>query len=553
MIASFIIDFIGYVLSLVFSVILTAMQYLGGVLLKPFDFTTDMFQAVLGNELTNGIISFSITGGVTISIILLIWGLIRVFSGRFTDNVPNPLTLVIRFIIALVCSFWLITFFQEVLFPLAGTFLDAAFGLKHTDSLISEAVNNLSGFNIDSKLALFEAEIIMVSEGELVSSILAKIGTGVGTAMGITGLIILIIFLIACIAVFYNIVKLATESAERYFTVNLLVFTSPLASSTIVSEKSVIIFQSWFKLLLSNILTIIFNVIGFQMIIMAFSKSITAFTNAGSPAEFLVILLALVAVCRLVQKFDQLLAQITFKINPIQNRSLLMGALATFTAFDKTMAGLTGQHISGMFKNGINNMKNGMSNIARNSGFAPLRNGQLKRDQAVLGQNLEKAGFGKNSLQDDGSIKVGNALNNNSAKDLVDNANKALGAKGQKVTGFSGVGNNITLHTGDMNGPGGIGTDALESAFNNPDAIEGDYYMNIDNHGGSENIEYIKSQLPEGTYIAGKENLVPNGISENGVQQFTDRYYLTRDAKQASPVYHDKFKNANTTPNKNKS
>lgn len=334
-----IISLLSYVIwvicSVLLSLVLSVINAFGAFMLEPFSFSTKMFTAIFGADFLNVLESIIITGGIAVSILLLIFGLLRVFIGKLNDDVPNPFMLVGRFFVAIFSCYWIIPIVNDYIFPLAQEFFKKILNIDI--NLIKTSFDNLS-------------ETFLTGAHNLFSDIAIAPGaaTGLGVAMPFTSLLSIILFLICIIAATVNMFKLVVENAERYFTINTLVLSGPLAVSTFVSEKSQQIFKNWVSALLANIITIIFNLIAFRMIMLAFANCFAVWSGASASLDTgtaIISLVSLVAVSKMAQKFDQIISQILFKINPIQNRSMLMAALATLGSLNKSSQALTGATI----------------------------------------------------------------------------------------------------------------------------------------------------------------------------------------------------------------
>lgn len=517
-------NLLSWVLSLVLSLVLTALNWFSEFLLKPFNFSDNMFVAVFGDKLTQNLINLSITASIAISVLLLVFGLVKVFGSRLVDDTPNPVALVGRFLLAIVCNYWIIDVVHTYVFPFAQKFFDKALAIDTGQNVFAQNFQNA----ISSLSNLGETNAGLVGVVSVGGAVLDTVGSGM---LGFTSVILLIVFAIVMIAVTVNVIKLVSENAERYFTINLLVFAGPMAASTIVSEKSSGIFKSWFQMLLSNILTIIFNIIGFRMIIFAFSTCMSAFSTSTIQIDVaLVSLISLIAVTRMVQKFDQLLAQLTFKINPIQNRSLIMTGLAGFSSIDRVISSATGgKGMANIAKQTSSNLAKSFSNSARDGKFGSYaQEQQHSKDLAARNKELEALGLGQNSMGEDGKIQLGNALNKTSSNDLLNNVNKTLSRDGLKVTGIEGAGDNIHLKTSSIDSDGGIGPDALEAAWSGDDVSE--YSFDVTPGGDYE------SQVPKDMEISGRETVYKPEEGTNSVRA-ADRYYLTRKPQYKSQKY----------------
>ncbi|MGN0005001.1 MAG: hypothetical protein ACI37Z_03340 [Candidatus Gastranaerophilaceae bacterium] len=332
----FLLQFVWNLGVILLSVVLNFINVIGTALLEPFSFSTNMFSTVVSPVVLNAVENIIITAGISISLLLLIFGLLRVFTGRLNDDVPNPFALVGKFILAVFGCFWIIPFVNEYLFPFAQQFFNKMLNIdpQLTATSFQALAESWSDFS----------QVEAASKSSVLFGMTAPPGAAVSPGMALLpALIFLLMFLIFVIAATINMFKLVVENAERYFTINVLVLSGPLAISSVVSEKTSQIFKNWILCLISNILTVIFNIFGFKILLSAFSNCFREWmigTTSFDWIRALQSLIALVAISKMAQKFDQLIAQIVFRINPIQNRSLLMSTLATFGTLDKVSKGL---------------------------------------------------------------------------------------------------------------------------------------------------------------------------------------------------------------------
>lgn len=333
----------------------------GNFMLKPFDFSTHMFSQMFGGSFLNTIEGIMIGAGISIAILLLLYGLLRVFTGKLSDDVPNPYSLVGRFFVSVFGCYFIIPIITTYIFPFANDFFTTVLNIKINsigNSFSSVAENLLTG----SAGKAFGN----ITLGETLEHIFSP-----SKAFGLPGLFAAILFIVFIVAALINLFKLVVENAERYFTINALVLTGPLAVATFVSEKSSVL-KSWFSALISNVVTIIMNLIAFKFIMLAF---INCFNLWGSKTfgtdpknDCFISLIAVVAVSKMAQKFDQIVAQILFRINPIQNRSLIMSALGTIGALDKASKSITGKTMRDNIGKSINSLKNATGHLGGRSG-----------------------------------------------------------------------------------------------------------------------------------------------------------------------------------------
>lgn len=534
-----------FALSFIFSLVITLLEWFSAFLLQPFSFAPDMFVAVFGKDVTEGIEEIAISAGLAISVLLLVFGLIRVFSGKFVDDVPNPFALVGRFLIAVVCNYWIIAIIYDYIFPFAQKFFDKALNIASSSSLLTSnlnvAVSNLMTLGNEGK---FEDASIIVDQAM----------TGLSTTIGT--LIIMTIFLIGIVAFIINVFKLIIENAERYFTINLLTIAAPLATSSIVSEKSSGIFKAWWQMMLSNILTIIFNIVGFRMLVFAFNNCITAWIQKTFDIPVaLTSIVALVAASKMIQKFDQLLALLTFKINPIHNKSLIMGVLAGigglskgFGAIGKIATGIKNapQTAQKFFDSPLNPKKpiDAVISGAKNT-FDKMTGKNHVGEGQKMNQNTPQNQPKLNNIPYDFSQHTDSLKPSNQKQKVKLDPAKFNDADFKTKEGFDALKNAVedkdnalygirrskdgeySITLGPRGGEGGFAPDTLRDALNGCE-----YYFTT--NGDEDPLE----SLPKGKYIAGAE--VINYDNNNPAMPATIRYYMTEDANFASPHYHSR-------------
>lgn len=317
----------------ILTMVLTLLEKFGTVMLEPFNFSTEMFSTMFSSQFLNSVENIMIAAGVSVSLVILIFGLTKVFTGRLSDDVPNPFSLIGRFVLAIFGAVWSIPVMVKYLFPFSQEFFNRMLKIS----------------SIKPSESLAQSFIDMASNKETFGVGFVKTAidgfTGIGLLKELIFLIILLIFIISAVV---NILKLVVENAERYFTINVLVLSAPLAMSTVASEKTMQVFKNWFLSLISNIITIIFNLFGFKLVMLAFNNCFKEITEANFQAgkydQIIIALIALVAISKMAQKFDQFVSMIVFRINPIQNRSLLMSALGTIGTLDKIGSSIMGNN-----------------------------------------------------------------------------------------------------------------------------------------------------------------------------------------------------------------
>lgn len=437
---------------IVMSLILTLLEHFGTIMLEPFDFSTQMFTTMFSAQFLNAVENILITAGISISVLILVFGLVKVFSGRLSDDVPNPFALVGRFLIAVFGAYWSIPIMIQYVFPFAQNFFN---------KMLNVSTGDLKTKYADPLTKLF-------TDGE---TYIAGFGSAFGDAVvpyvaEIKALIFLLVFLIFLISAIVNIIKLVVENAERYFTINVLVLAAPLAISTVTSEKAMQIFKNWLMSLISNIITIIFNILGFKLVMLAFDNCFKIISNLNFKVleydEMLIALISLVAISKMAQKFDQFVSMIVFRINPIQNRSLLMSAIGTIGSLDKVGGSLLSDNSPlGKLAHGVTN---GVKNSAQRNPIYQALNGLVNGKRGATTTSTNGTPAYDNKLNKDGALTqtlngdVSSTLKNNLGlpkdSDATLHSSSTLDAGGNTRIGVGDMidaiqDNNIADPTGD--------------------------------------------------------------------------------------------------------
>lgn len=458
------------------SLALTLLENFGTVMLEPFDFSTKMFSTMFSSQFLNSVENIMIAAGVSVSLVILIFGLVNVFTGRLSDDVPNPFALIGRFILAIFGAIWSIPVMIDYVFPFAQTFFNRMLGLSVGDA----------------KTKYAEPMLKLITDGE-------SWGVGLGSALGdtlpgvgkIKSLVWLLIFLIFIISAVVNVLKLVVENAERYFTVNILVLSAPLAMATVASEKSMQVFKNWFMSLISNIITIIFNLLGFKLVILAFDNCFKEISNLNFKAfeyeKMLIALIALVAVSKMAQKFDQFISMIVFRINPIQNRSLLMSALGTIGALDKVGSSMMGNSSPlGKLTSGI---AGSIKNSANKNPWMNLFNG--------------KSGKGGGGGAEDGTQAYDNKLNKDGALTQTLNGDVSTGLKNDLGLPQD---SKATLHSSSSLDPGGntrVGVGDMIDAIQEQNIADPNGNKAVTPEQAQSVMNAVSGQLKDGNKIVG--------------------------------------------------
>ena len=135
------------------------------------------------------------------------------------------------------------------------------------------------------------------------------LSNGLTTIVSVATVVGLILLIILMIALAWNYFKLLLETVERYVLVGVLCYTSPLAYAMGASKATSRVFQSWCRMVGSQLLLLVLNV----WFLRAFDSSVGQFIanggalTSGQGSIFLWLFCAL-ALLKIAQKCDSYLA-----------------------------------------------------------------------------------------------------------------------------------------------------------------------------------------------------------------------------------------------------
>jgi hypothetical protein len=141
------------------------------------------------------------------------------------------------------------------------------------------------------------------------------VGSGIVTLVSAISIVGLLLQLILMIALGWNYFKLLLEVVERYIVVGVLCYTSPLAYCMGGSKATNKVFQSWCRMIGSQLLLLVMNV----WFLRAFNSSVGQFAanggalTSGQGNIFLWLFCAL-AFLKTAQKFDSYLASLGLSV-----------------------------------------------------------------------------------------------------------------------------------------------------------------------------------------------------------------------------------------------
>ncbi|MDO4269545.1 MAG: hypothetical protein Q4C72_01355 [Eubacteriales bacterium] len=218
---------------------------------------------------------------------------------------------------------------------------------------------------------------------------------GLATLISMATVVGLILLIILMIALAWNYFKLLLETVERYVLVGVLCYTSPLAYAMGVSKATSRVFQSWCRMVGSQLLLLVLNV----WFLRAFNSSVGQFiANGGALTSgkgniFLWIFCAL-ALLKIAQRCDSYLAAMGLSVAQTGSSmgvEMLMAARA-LTGFSKG-GGNAASVFGGASKGTAGAASAGAAAGGRFSGFVNrIKPNSFVRDAVVDGGSRMGAG-----------------------------------------------------------------------------------------------------------------------------------------------------------------
>lgn len=261
------------------------------------------------------------------------------------------------------------------------------------------------------------------------------LSNGLVTFVSMASVVGLLLLIIMMIALAWNYFKLLLETVERYVLVGVLCYTSPLAYSMGASKATSRVFQSWCRMVGSQLLLLVLNV----WFLRAFSSSVGQFVanggalTTGRGSIFLWLFCAL-ALLKIAQKCDSHLAALGLSVaqtGSSMGMEMLMAA-RIITGFSKG----GGQNASSAFS-GAGRSASGTAGTASGaggilSGFANrYKPNSFVRDAVVEGGSRMGAG---------GSVGfVGRAFGGIAARNGATLTSDSIASVANKPAKFSGT------------------------------------------------------------------------------------------------------------------
>ena len=317
--------------------------------------------------------------GIGIVMAIAIFNLFKFFAGPLTRSTERPTSVLVRAFFAIGLIYfgnYILSLVFEATAGIYNAFTDTI--TKTADGKI--AIDALNNFGSRST---FEGEV-----GALAATVV------VGDAT------IMLIMIIVCIALVIQIVKMLLEVLERFITLCLLIFSSPLAWATFTSESSSEILKKWLSMFFGQCVLMILSAWGVGMFVSVIQ----------GPAGLITRLLYSFAMVKIIKRFDTYLQQVGLNAAGMGGGSLF-DAVATAGSIlgigrggkgggGGSGGGILGKNLysrlgqsSGLVQ-GILGAKGALKNVGNNGGF-------LKKAAAAA------SGFGKGMF---GGTAVGGAI-----------------------------------------------------------------------------------------------------------------------------------------------
>lgn len=221
--------------------------------------------------------------GIGLAVSIAVFQLFKFFASPLTEVKDRPIAILLR----LFFSIGLIYFgnyILEIVFDITGKIYE-----KMGNGIDLESVLNSLGNTIDGDSGFFVADA---------RNRVADL-PGVNSAL-------LIVNIVCCISLVVQFVKMMIEVVERFIILCLMIFSSPLAYSTVSSSTTMEIFKKWVSMYLSQCLLMILSVWGIRLFF-----DVLFYTTGGAESMLSVsrIIYAL-AIVKIIKRFDGYLQQL---------------------------------------------------------------------------------------------------------------------------------------------------------------------------------------------------------------------------------------------------
>ena len=290
-------------------------NWVASIMTRIMDAISGVFLGALGTDMTamEEYFPFAVSAYTIIQytawallFLIVVWQLFRAFSGPFSET-ENPLALVARGAIFAV----LIGYAK----PIFSLVLDIA---RAPYTALMDASLDPGDFTF--------------------AGVEQALTNGLATLVSVVTVVGLILLIILMIALAWNYFKLLLEAVERYVLVGVLCYTSPLAYAMGASKATSRVFQSWCRMVGSQLLLLVLNV----WFLRAFNSSVGQYIanrgalTTGQGNIFLWFFCAL-ALLKIAQKCDSYLAAMGLSVaqtGSSMGMEMLMAA-RTLTGFAK--------------------------------------------------------------------------------------------------------------------------------------------------------------------------------------------------------------------------
>jgi len=269
-----------------------AANWVASIMTQIMDAISGLFLEALGTDMTAmeeyfpfAVSAYTVVQYMAWALLFLVvaWQLFRAFGGPLTEA-ENPLHLLARGGIFAI----LITYAKPIFSLLLNIARAPYTALMDT----SMAPSNFTFAGIQQVLS-----------------------NGLTTIVSVATVVGLILLIILMIALAWNYFKLLLETVERYVLVGVLCYTSPLAYAMGASKATSRVFQSWCRMVGSQLLLLVLNV----WFLRAFDSSVGQFIanggalTSGQGSIFLWLFCAL-ALLKIAQKCDSYLAALGLSV-----------------------------------------------------------------------------------------------------------------------------------------------------------------------------------------------------------------------------------------------
>ncbi len=274
------------ILEFFMELIAEALTILFGLFNKIMEFRVDAFPSIFPTASRFYAMFQAI--GIGLVMTIAIYNMFKFFAGPLTKTTERPTTILVRTFFAIGLIYFG-NYILNIVFDATASIYNAFVETGNLD-VISNTLSNSASFG-----------------GELVS---------IGIAATAGSSVIMLFMIILCISLVIQFTKMMLEILERFITLNLLIYSSPLAWATFASESSSTILKKWVSMFIGQSILMILSAWGVALFL-------AVLQNQNPEYPLIVRMLYGFALVKIIKRFDNYLQQVGLNAAGIGGGSIL--------------------------------------------------------------------------------------------------------------------------------------------------------------------------------------------------------------------------------------